>query len=75
MRARICAGLEWLGLSWDEDVTYQGANLARHQADGRKLLESGAAYRCFCTQAELDRTQAMANARLADARLARALGR
>jgi len=59
----IFEGLEWLGLSWDEDVTYQGANLARHQADGRKLLESGAAYRCFCTQAELDQRRAEAEAR------------
>ena len=59
----IFEGLEWLGLTWDEDVTYQGANLARHQADGRKLLESGAAYRCFCTQAELDQRRAEAEAR------------
>jgi len=59
----IFEGLEWLGLSWDEDVTYQGANLARHQTDGRKLLESGAAYRCFCTQAELDQRRAEAEAR------------
>ena len=50
----IFEGLEWLGLGWDGDVVYQGANLARHQADARRLLESGAAYRCFCTAAELD---------------------
>ena len=59
----IFEGLNWLGLSWDEEVTYQGANLARHQADARKLLESGAAYRCFCTQAELDQRRAEAEAR------------
>ena len=50
----IFEGLEWLGLGWDGDVVYQGANLARHQADARRLLDSGAAYRCFCTPAELD---------------------
>jgi glutamyl-tRNA synthetase len=50
----IFEGLEWLGLLWDNDVVYQGANLPRHQADARKLLEIGAAYRCFCTPAELD---------------------
>ena len=50
----IFEGLEWLGLSWDEEVVYQGANLARHQADATSLLERGAAYRCFCTQEELD---------------------
>jgi glutamyl-tRNA synthetase len=50
----IFEGLEWLGLLWDEEVTYQGANLARHQADVRRLLDAGKAYRCFCTSAELD---------------------
>ena len=50
----IFDGLEWLGLLWDDDVVYQGANLARHQADARRLLENGSAYRCFCTPAELE---------------------
>ena len=59
----IFEGLEWLGLDWDEDVVYQGANLARHQADARRLLDSGAAYRCFCTPAELDERRKEAEAR------------
>src|SRR5579872_6834016 len=50
----IFEGLRWLGLLWDEDVVYQGANLARHQADARRLLANGHAYRCFCTPAELE---------------------
>jgi len=50
----IFDGLHWLGLDWHEEVVYQGANLERHQNDARRMLESGAAYRCFCTQAELD---------------------
>ena len=50
----IFEGLEWLGLGWDEEVVYQGANLARHQRDADRLLAAGAAYRCFCTAAELD---------------------
>ena len=50
----IFEGLEWLGLTWDEQVVYQGANLERHQLDAHRLLETGAAYRCFCTPAELD---------------------
>ncbi|HJP84540.1 MAG TPA: glutamate--tRNA ligase [Gemmatimonadaceae bacterium] len=59
----IFEGLEWLGLDWDEDVVYQGANLARHQADARRLLDSGAAYRCFCTPAELEERRKEAEAR------------
>ncbi|HKN68381.1 MAG TPA: glutamate--tRNA ligase [Gemmatimonadaceae bacterium] len=50
----IFEGLEWLGLTWDEEVVYQGANLARHRDDAARLLESGAAYRCFCTPDEID---------------------
>ena len=59
----IFEGLEWLGLTWDEEVTYQGANLARHQADARRLLDSGAVYRCFCTPAELDERRKEAESR------------
>ena len=59
----IFEGLEWLGLNWDNGVVYQGANLARHHADARRLLETGAAYRCFCTAAELDERRREAEAR------------
>jgi glutamyl-tRNA synthetase len=50
----IFDGLTWLGLLWDEDVVHQGANLGRHQRDAQRLLDSGHAYRCFCTAAELE---------------------
>ena len=59
----IFDGLEWLGLSWDGEVVYQGANVARHQNDARRLLEVGAAYRCFCTSAQLDERRREAEAR------------
>jgi glutamyl-tRNA synthetase len=59
----IFEGLEWLGLAWDDEVVYQGANLERHRADARRLLDGGSAYRCFCTQAELDERRKEAEAR------------
>jgi glutamyl-tRNA synthetase len=59
----IFEGLEWLGLEWDGEVVYQGANLARHQQDAHKLLASGAAYRCFCTPAELEERRREAEAK------------
>ena len=58
----IFEGLEWLGLTWDEAVVHQGANLVRHRADAMRLLENGTAYRCFCTQAELAERRAAAEA-------------
>ena len=59
----IFEGMEWLGLKWDETVIYQGANLERHQKDAYQMLESGAAYRCFCTPEELDERRKAAEAR------------
>ena len=59
----IFDGLGWLGLAWDEDVVYQGANLERHQIDADHLLGTGAAYRCFCTAAELAGRRAEAEGR------------
>ncbi|MEP6990684.1 MAG: glutamate--tRNA ligase [bacterium] len=58
----IFEGLTWLGLTWDEDVVHQGANLERHRADALRLLAAGAAYRCFCTQEELALRRAAAEA-------------
>jgi glutamyl-tRNA synthetase len=59
----IFEGLEWLGLTWDEEVVYQGANLARHQADVDTLVATNKAYRCFCTSEELDAMRAAATER------------
>ena len=59
----IFEGLEWLGLMWDEEVTHQGANIERHKADARMLLESGHAYRDFTTAEEIDRLRAEAESR------------
>ena len=55
----IFEGLRWLGLLWDEEVVYQGANADRNRADSYRMLENGSAYRCFCTPQELaERRQA-----------------
>lgn len=59
----IFEGLEWLGLTWDEEVVFQGANVARHYADAHRLLETGAAYRDFTPASEIERLRAEAEAR------------
>ncbi len=51
--AAIFEGLRWLGLDWDEEVVYQGANVARHAADAHAMLASGHAYCDFTSQEEL----------------------
>lgn len=59
----IFQGLTWLGLDWDEEVVFQGANFARHQHDARALLAAGHAYHDFTTADELARQRSEAEAR------------
>jgi glutamyl-tRNA synthetase len=51
--ATILHGLRWLGLTWDEGPVHQADGLERHRADVARMMETGAAYRCFCTPEEL----------------------
>ncbi len=50
----ILDGLAWLGITWDEGPFFQGAFVDRHRTDALRLLETGKAYRCFCTREELE---------------------
>ena len=57
--------LEWLGLTWDEGVGVGGAYGPYRQTErfeiyglfARQLLDSGAAYHCFCSQEMLHRVR------------------
>jgi glutamyl-tRNA synthetase len=40
----ILDGLTWLGLDWDEELVFQGARIARHQATADRLLKEDKAY-------------------------------
>ncbi len=51
----ILGGLKWLGLDWDEGPFFQTDNLIKHVDAAKKLLETGNAYRCFCTREDLER--------------------
>jgi glutamyl-tRNA synthetase len=50
----IIDSLKWLGIDWDEGPYFQSQYVSAHQATARQLLAAGHAYRCFCTQAELE---------------------
>ena len=52
--AAIHDGLSWLGLEWDGDAVSQYARRDTHVARARHLLDSGQAYRCYCTPEELE---------------------
>lgn len=59
----IFDGLTWLGLDWNEGPYFQTDNFAKHVEAAHKLLESGHAYRCFCTKEELEAQRNDAEAR------------
>src|SRR5690349_18934953 len=49
----ILDGMRWLDLDWDGHEYYQSQFWARHAEIAHRLLERGAAYRCYMTQEEL----------------------
>jgi glutamyl-tRNA synthetase len=59
--AKIFESLRWIGLPWDEGPDVGGPNgpyrqserTDTYRAHAARLLASGAAYRCFCTEARL----------------------
>jgi len=60
---QIEEGLRWLGMSWDETPLIQSERKAIYQQSAAGLLESGAAYRCFCTPERLEQMRAEQRAR------------
>ncbi len=62
----ILDSLKWLGLDWDEGPFLQSERADHHRALAARLLEDGAAYRCFCPR---ERLVALREARRTDAAL------
>ncbi len=60
--AEIIESLKWLGVKWTEGMEIGGENAPYRQTErlsiykdyAEKLLESGQAYYCFCTEEELE---------------------
>ncbi|MBV16484.1 MAG: glutamate--tRNA ligase, partial [Thalassospira sp.] len=49
----IFDGLNWLGLTSDEEPTFQFARRDRHAEVAQSLLDVGKAYYCYCSPEEL----------------------
>ncbi len=49
----IFDGLNWLGLTADEEPTFQFARRDRHAEVAQQLLDAGKAYYCYCSPEEL----------------------
>lgn len=50
----ILQAMTWLGLSYDEGPYYQSDRFDLYKAKVQELLDKGLAYRCYCSQEELD---------------------
>lgn len=50
----IMDGMQWLGLDYDEGPFYQTERFERYKEVIQSLVDSGKAYRCYCTREELD---------------------
>ena len=48
------SALKFFDLNWDEGPIFQSHRTEIYQKYAQQLLESGKAYRCFCTSEELD---------------------
>lgn len=58
----ILDGLKWLGLTWDDEVTYQFARAPRHREVAEEMLARGNAYHCYATPEELEAMREKAKA-------------
>ena len=52
--AEILDAMKWLGLDWDEGPFRQSDRLSIYKSYAQKLIQVGKAYRCYCTQEELE---------------------
>ncbi len=50
----IISGLKWLGINWDNDPQIQSLNINRHLEIAKNLLKNNNAFKCICSEVELD---------------------
>jgi glutamyl-tRNA synthetase len=58
----ILQGMQWLGITWDEGPYYQTQRTDLYRSAAARLIDSGAAYYCFCSKEELERRRTKASA-------------
>ena len=59
---KILDGLKWLDINWDDKIVYQSLNQQRHTQVAEDLLEKGLAYKCFCSEDDLNKMREEAKA-------------
>ena len=53
-RSRRSDGLNWLGLSGDDEAVLQSEQAGRHHEVALQMLATGTAYKCYLSEADTD---------------------
>jgi glutamyl-tRNA synthetase len=53
----IFSSLKWLSMEAEEPILYQSKRLPHYQSIADQLIGAGLAYRCYCTEAEVEATR------------------
>lgn len=59
----ILESLKWLGIEWDEGPHFQSHFIKEHVAVAAQLVETGHAYKCFCSKDQLEEKRHVARER------------
>lgn len=51
----IFEGMQWLGLTWDEEPIYQTQRFERYDELTQQLMQEDKAYKCYCSQERLEK--------------------
>ena len=53
----ILSSLRWLGIEAEEEILYQSNRQAIYKKVAEEMIAQGLAYRCYCTEAEVEATR------------------
>ena len=57
---QIINSLKWIGINHDGDEYIQSQNIIKHKEIADELLKKGFAYKCYCTESEIEEQKAKA---------------
>lgn len=58
----ILASMKWLGLTWDEEPLFQSKRLDVYMKKAEELIAKGHAYKCYCSEADVEKMREKAMA-------------
>lgn len=56
----IMTSMKWLGLNWDEEPIFQSQRLDVYRQKAQELMDRGLAYKCYCSEQDLEGMRARA---------------